>query len=175
MFYCWVCFTAELAYFYYKFILLYFNCLLLNMCSINFNREDNIVSFSNFINSQRWHLMIHNIKQHFSNKFFYDRIVEYSIVRIHVCNWNHFESNTSMHGVKYKVISVCIRLNVLDDSFVLSPRFCIIVQKCHKFLKYSGMPKKSKYSPRRLLSMYIVTQCSPSLWFGSVCRRTTMS
>ena len=79
--------------------------------------------------------MIYNIKLHFSNKFLCDRIVKYSIIRIHVCNWTYMESNTSMHGIKYTVKSTCARISVLNDSFVMCPRFCVIVQKSQKCIE----------------------------------------
>ena len=109
-------------------------------------------SIQYFINSQHWPLMIYDIKLHFANKFLCDRIVEYGIVfkhvfeyvRIHVCNWTHIESNTSMHGVKYKVISACTRIHGLDDSFVMGPRFCTIVLKFHKFLNFQRHAERVK-------------------------------
>ena len=79
--------------------------------------------------------MIHDNKQNFANKYLYDHIVKYGIVCIHVRNWTHIESNTSMHGTKYTVKSACTQIYVLADSFVMGPRFCIIVQKCYKFHK----------------------------------------
>ena len=42
--------------------------------------------------------MIDDTKLHFANKFLYDRIVEYGLVRIHAWNRTHIESNISMHG-----------------------------------------------------------------------------
>ena len=63
-----------------------------------------------------------------------------------------------MHGVKYTVISACTRINVLDDSLVMSPRFCIIVQKCHKFLKERMHAERVKIFPS---SIVVDVDCDP--------------
>ena len=70
-----------------------------------------------------------------------------------------------MHGVKYAVISTCTRINVLDNSFVVGPRFCIIVQKCHKFIKERRHAERVKIFSS---SIVVDVNCHPGLWFGSV-------
>ena len=111
-----------------------------------------------FIDSQHCSLLIHNI---FTNKFLHDRIVKDSIIRIHVSSGADIKSYTSMHGIKYLMKPTCTRIYVLNDSFLLCPRFCYIVQKCKKFVKERRHTERVKIFSS---SIVVDIDCDPMLF-----------